>query len=116
MDVGPTCVFDVWNGVIKGHTKLSTTHKSDHPPTQSYHAHTSLPLPPHSLSPHDVVALRPGGKGKPSSASDGTHVGAALAQGVVYRIRDDSVVVALDEAPDTDLEGALRVDRLGNEV
>lgn len=64
------------------------------------------PLPPNSLAPHDVVALRPGGKGVPPP----------LAQGVVYRVRDDAVVVALDEPPEEDLEGLLRIDRLSNEV
>lgn len=43
------------------------------------------PLPPHKLAPHDIVRLRP---------SKGDGGGAALAEGVVYRIRDAAITVA----------------------
>lgn len=77
------------------------------PTSQAFHAHAPQPLPPHALTPHDVVALRPGTKGPPPPP---------LAQGVVYRVRDDAIVVALDDTPEEELEGLLRIDKLGNEV
>ena len=43
------------------------------------------PLPPHKLSPHDIVRLRP---------SKGDGGGPPLAEGVVYRVRDASITVA----------------------
>jgi hypothetical protein len=45
----------------------------------------SAPLPPHKLSPHDIVRLRP---------SKGDASGPPLAEGVVYRVRDAAVTVA----------------------
>ena len=75
---------------------------------QAFHAHAPQPLPPHALTPPDVVALRAGGKG--------SGVPPPLAQGVVYRVRDDAIVVALDDPPEDDRELVLRIDRLGNEV
>ena len=63
------------------------------------------PLPPHRLSPHDVVCLRP---------NKATSEGEPLASGVVYRIRDAQIEVACDDAPD-DLSGTLRLERLSNE-
>lgn len=65
------------------------------------------PLPPHKLSPHDVVCVRPG-KGDTS--------GEPLCEGVVYRVRDTAVEVAVDDTPDGSLEGTLRVERLANET
>ena len=64
-------------------------------------------LPPHKLSPHDVVCIRPG-KGDTS--------GDSLCDGVVYRVRDTQVEIAVDELPDGSLEGTLRVERLANET
>ena len=40
------------------------------------------PLPPHKFGPHDVVALRP---------SKGDGGGAPLAEGIVYRLKDEQV-------------------------
>lgn len=53
------------------------------------------------------MALRPakGGAAEP-----------ALASGVVYRIREDALTVALEEAPPDALDQPLRVDKLANEV
>ena len=51
-----------------------------------------LPLPPHKLSPHDIVRLRP---------SRGEAGGAPLAEGVVYRVRDTAITVAGEQAPPT---------------
>ena len=65
------------------------------------------PLPPHKLSPHDLVEVRP---------SKGPSEGAPLASGVVYRVRDDVIVVALDESPDADLDQPMRLHKLANEV
>ena len=46
------------------------------------------PLPPHKLTPHDVVAIRP---------SKGDASGEPLCSGVVYRVRDTAIEVALDD-------------------
>ena len=64
------------------------------------------PLPPHKLTPHDVVAIRP---------SKGDASGDPLCSGVVYRVRDTAIEVALDDPPDA-LDGALRLERLANET
>ncbi|PNH09678.1 DNA-binding protein SMUBP-2 [Tetrabaena socialis] len=64
-------------------------------------------LPPHKFGPHDVVALRP---------NRGPADGPAVVSGVIYRIRDTSVVVAIDEAPDEGLDQPLRLEKLANEV
>ena len=65
------------------------------------------PLPPHKFTPHDVVELRPG---------KGDSEGPALASGVVYRVRDDVITVAVDESPDADLDQPMRLHKLANEV
>ena len=64
-------------------------------------------LPPHKFSPHDVVALRP---------SKGAADGPPIVQGVVYRVRDTSIVVAVDDAPEEGLDQPLRLEKLANEV
>ena len=66
-----------------------------------------LPLPPHKLSPHDVVDLR---------ANKGDSNGPALASGLVYRVKDDAITVAVEEAPDEGLDQPLRLAKLANEV
>ena len=43
------------------------------------------PLPPHKMSPHDIVRLRP-------SKGDGS--GPPLAEGVVYRVKDAAIIIA----------------------
>jgi ATP-dependent RNA/DNA helicase IGHMBP2 len=53
---------------------------------------------------YDVVAIRP---------SKGDSSGEPLCSGVVYRVRDCAVEVAVDDAPDA-LDGALRIERLAN--
>ncbi|KAK9834338.1 hypothetical protein WJX81_008466 [Elliptochloris bilobata] len=65
------------------------------------------PLPAHRLSTHDLVALRP---------AKGGGADAPLASGVVYRVREDSLTVALEEAPDEAIDQPLRLDKLANEV
>ena len=67
----------------------------------------SQPLPPHKLSPHDVVELRP---------SKGDSEGPPIISGVVYRVRDDVITIAVDESPDADLDQPIRVHKLANEV
>jgi ATP-dependent RNA/DNA helicase IGHMBP2 len=64
-------------------------------------------LPAHKFGPHDVVALRP---------SKGASEGPPLAQGVVYRLRDSAIVVAVDEPPEEGLDQPLRLEKLANEV
>ncbi len=68
-----------------------------------------MQLPPHKLSPHDVVALRP--NSQPPGAG-----GAPLVGGLVYRVRETAIVIAVDEAPEEGLEQPLRVEKLANEV
>jgi ATP-dependent RNA/DNA helicase IGHMBP2 len=65
------------------------------------------PLPQHRFSPHDMVALRPA-RGEPG--------GPVVAAGVVYRLQETAVVIAVDEAPDDGLEQPLRLEKLANDV
>ena len=65
------------------------------------------PLPAHRFGPHDVVAMRPS-RAEPGSPP--------LARGVVCRLTESSIAVALDDAPDEGLDGLLRLDQLANEV
>ncbi|KAL4440242.1 hypothetical protein ABPG75_003243 [Micractinium tetrahymenae] len=67
----------------------------------------SEPLPPHKFSPHDIVRLRP-------SKGDGS--GPPLAEGVVYRVRDSAMTVAVDDVPDEGLDVPLRLEKMANEV
>ncbi|KAL6763961.1 P-loop containing nucleoside triphosphate hydrolase protein [Haematococcus lacustris] len=64
-------------------------------------------LPPHRFGGHDVVALRP---------NKGTSEGPPLCTGVIYRVKDSSVVVAVEEAPEEGLDQPLRLEQLANEV
>lgn len=68
-----------------------------------------LPLPDHKFSTHDIVALRPSSGGAESPV---------IVQGVIYRVTDASLVVAVDELPDDDapLDAPLRIDKLANTV
>ncbi|GAB4814237.1 hypothetical protein N2152v2_001283 [Parachlorella kessleri] len=65
------------------------------------------PLPPHKLSPHDIVRLRP-------SKADSS--GSPLTEGVVYRVKEQSLVVAVEEMPDEGLDVPLRLEKLANTV
>ena len=65
------------------------------------------PLPPHKFSPHDVVDVRP-------NKSDSN--GPALVGGLVYRVKEDCITVAVEEAPDEGLDQPLRLEKLANEV
>jgi hypothetical protein len=69
----------------------------------------ATPLPPHKLSPHDVVALRP--NSQPQGAG-----GPPLCSGLVYRVKETAIVVAVDDMPEDGLEQPLRVEKLANEV
>ncbi|CAL5218349.1 g9 [Coccomyxa viridis] len=66
-----------------------------------------VPLSAHKVRPHDVVELRPS-KGDASQP--------AIASGIVHRVWDTSIVVAVEEMPDEGLEQPLRLDKLANEV
>lgn len=73
------------------------------------------PLPPHKLTPHDVVAIRPS-KGPSGGDADGAG-GEPPCSGVVYRVRDEAIEVAVDETPDDALlSQPLRLERLANET
>ena len=79
-------------------------------------------LPAHKFSPHDVVALRDskgGGAAASSAAGAGGGGGVGvIAQGIVYRVTDNSIVIAVDELPDDSdaLQSHLRLDKLANQV
>eukprot|EP00191_Tetraselmis_sp_GSL018_P018980 CAMPEP_0177584272 /NCGR_PEP_ID=MMETSP0419_2-20121207/3806_1 /TAXON_ID=582737 /ORGANISM="Tetraselmis sp., Strain GSL018" /LENGTH=425 /DNA_ID=CAMNT_0019073797 /DNA_START=53 /DNA_END=1327 /DNA_ORIENTATION=+ len=60
-------------------------------------------LPPHKFGPHDVVALRP---------NKGDSTAEALAEGLVYRVKDAAILVAVDEAPEEGLDRPLRLETL----
>ncbi|RLN17761.1 uncharacterized protein C2845_PM02G08280 [Panicum miliaceum] len=64
-------------------------------------------LPSHKFGTHDVVAL------KPNKADAGS---ASLGQGVVYRLKDSSIMVAFDDIPEDGLNSPLRLEKLANEV
>lgn len=64
-------------------------------------------LPPHKLSSHDVVILKPN-KAESSSSP--------LGQGIVYRVKDTSVIVAVDDVPEDGLNSPLRLEKVANEV
>lgn len=66
-----------------------------------------LALPPHRISANDIARLLPN-RGPAGSA--------ALCDGVVVRVRDDSLVLAVDEVPDSGLEVPLRLEKLANTV
>lgn len=71
----------------------------------------SDPLPAHKFAPHDIVRLRP--SKSPADAA----AGPALAEGVVYRVADSQIIVAVDELPeDGGLDVPLRLEKLANEV
>lgn len=64
-------------------------------------------LPQHKFSPHDIVRIR-AAKGEPSAP--------VLAQGVVYRVKESSITVAVDDPPDEGLDVPLKLEKLANEV
>ncbi|XWS66379.1 hypothetical protein CRYUN_Cryun05aG0194400 [Craigia yunnanensis] len=64
-------------------------------------------LPAHKFGTHDVVVL------KPNKADLGSP---ALGQGVVYRLKDSSIMVAFDDIPEDGLNSPLRLEKLANEV
>ncbi|KAK9808936.1 hypothetical protein WJX72_006613 [[Myrmecia] bisecta] len=64
-------------------------------------------LPPHKFSPHDVVDLKPN-KASPSDP--------AIVGGVVYRVKEEVIIIAVEEAPDDGLDQPLRLEKLANEV
>ncbi|CAL9204999.1 unnamed protein product [Musa hybrid cultivar] len=64
-------------------------------------------LPAHKFSNHDVVIVKPN---KADSSSP------LLGQGVVYRLKDSSIIVAFDDIPEDGLNGPLRLEKVANEV
>ncbi|KAL2651637.1 hypothetical protein R1flu_019765 [Riccia fluitans] len=64
-------------------------------------------LPPHKMTPHDVVMLK---LNKSDSGSP------PLGQGVVYRVKDGSIAIAVDDVPEDGLNSPLRLEKLANEV
>jgi hypothetical protein len=78
-------------------------------PNKGFGGPAPVPLPPHKLSPHDVVALRP--NSQPQGAG-----GPPLCSGLVYRVKETAIVVAVDDMPEDGLEQPLRLEKLANEV
>ena len=76
--------------------------------TLTLRGQADVPLPDHKLTVHDVVAVRP------SSGAANEDV----ARGIVCRLTDTKLSVALDDAPEGGglTDGALRVERLANDV
>lgn len=64
-------------------------------------------LPSHKFGPHDTVVL------KPNRADLGS---APLGQGVVYRLKDNSITVAFEDIPEDGLNSPLRLEKVANEV
>ena len=68
-------------------------------------------LPTHCFSPHDIVRLRPSNvKVEEMNTSS-----SEFPQGVIYRIRDSSIELALDDVPEFLDVSPLRLERLRNE-
>jgi hypothetical protein len=87
----------------------------------------TTPLPPHKITPHDLVRIRPnkadsssvsggGGGGGEQYSSNNKSSSSVLASGIVYRIKEYSIIVAVDEMPDTGLEVPLKIEKMANEV
>eukprot|EP00878_Enallax_costatus_P011993 GHUV01012521.1.p1 GENE.GHUV01012521.1~~GHUV01012521.1.p1 ORF type:complete len:728 (+),score=288.54 GHUV01012521.1:305-2488(+) len=93
-------VSDAESGLL-GRTLLTLV------PNKGFGTTPAVPLPAHKFSPHDVVAL------KAANAGLG---GPPLCSGLVYRVRETSIVVAVDEPPEEGLEQPLRLEKLANEV
>jgi ATP-dependent RNA/DNA helicase IGHMBP2 len=78
------------------------------------------PLPTHSFTPHDVVRLRPSNakyfsqESEDDGGNDDTK-SPDFPTGVVYRIRDSSIELALEEIPDFLNVSPLRLEKLSNE-
>lgn len=66
-----------------------------------------MPLPPHRFTSHDVVEVRP------AKAQAG---GEALASGIVYRVKDEEIIIAVEDVPEDGLNQPLRLEKLVNEV
>ncbi|CAI5965790.1 unnamed protein product [Closterium sp. NIES-64] len=103
--MGKTLLTLVSNKTGKGASKGAT---ADAGPAGSGSRASGPVLPPHKFTPHDVVAIR-------ANKAEGAQ--AAIAQGVVYRVREDAVVVAVDDVPDGDgLDAPVRIEKLANDV
>ena len=94
-------------GGLLGRSLLTLISNKGYTPTSGKGAPQGPLLPQHKFSPHDVVALRP---------NKGAAEGPPLVQGVVYRVRDTAVIVAVDDAPEEGLDQPLRLEKLANEV
>jgi hypothetical protein len=69
------------------------------------------PLPAHRLTPHDVVALRTASGSKLEEGHSGS------VTGVVYRVQDAKLTVAMDDLDDSlPLDVLLRLDKLADKV
>ena len=67
-----------------------------------------IALPAHKFHPHDIVIMKPS-KGDSSSET--------LLEGVVYRVRENSITVACENVSDeSDLQQAVRIEKVANEV
>eukprot|EP00898_Chlorokybus_atmophyticus_P008172 jgi/Chlat1/8356/Chrsp80S00636 len=64
-------------------------------------------LPPHKFTVHDVVALR-ANKAEASSPP--------LGQGVVYRLKDSAITIAVEDVPEEGLDAPLKLEKLANDV
>ena len=64
-------------------------------------------LPPHKFSSHDIVDLK-ANKSPPN--------GSPLAHGVVFRVKDNEIIVACEQMPEEELNQPLRLEKLANEV
>jgi len=73
-------------------------------------------LPPHKFSPHDIVRIRAAKGAGDSNSADGGNAAGVLAQGVVHRVRETSITVAVDDYPEDGLDVPLKLEKLANEV
>jgi len=64
-------------------------------------------LPPHKLKPHVSVAI---------TAGSATAARGAPVLGLVYRVRDNAIVVAVDDVPEYDLDMPLRLEEVADDI
>ena len=66
-------------------------------------------LPDHKLSPHDIVRICP-------AKNEGDGSKSICSEGVVYRVKESSITIAVEEMPDEGLDVPLKLEKLANEV
>jgi hypothetical protein len=117
-DVTPLC-SGVWMDVLGWVSQASPPHCFSALPSSQSNSRVGNPvLRPaglkHTACVRTFLVLGLSGHDKPWRSAYSKN--GFCAAGVIYRVTDSSMVVAVDEAPDEGLEQPLRLDKLANEV